>query len=155
MKTVVLRQILEALGPAPLHLLTARDGADVPVSGALIHEPRAPLLPMRNAMLFAVGVRPSSVEAGELLRQAVLAGYTCLVIKCYGESVGRLVTTAAETGISLLAADEDIAWHHLDALVSSVLAETGRTVHGAARRPSGTCSPWPTRSRPWLAARRP
>ncbi|MCX5345368.1 PucR family transcriptional regulator [Streptomyces atratus] len=131
MTVSVLRQILDALGPAPLHLLTAQDGADVPVSGALIHEPRAPLPPMRNAMLFAVGVRPTSLEAGELLGQAALAGYTCLVIKRYGESAGQLVATASETGISLLAADEDIAWHHLDALVSSVLAETGRTVLGA------------------------
>ncbi|GAA1303321.1 PucR family transcriptional regulator [Streptomyces sanglieri] len=131
MTVSVLRQILDALGPAPLHLLTAQDGADVLVSGVLIHEPRAPLPPMRNAMLFAVGVRPTSLEAGELLGQAALAGYTCLVIKRYGESAGQLVATASETGISLLAADEDIAWHHLDALVSSVLAETGRTVLGA------------------------
>jgi hypothetical protein len=51
MQTPVLGQVLGALGPSPLHLATAPSGTDAPVSGVLIHEPRAGLPPVRHAML--------------------------------------------------------------------------------------------------------
>jgi hypothetical protein len=131
-----LRQLLDALGSSPLHLVTHPAGpswafgAGVPVSGVLIYEPRAALPPVRHALLLAVGLRPASAEAADLVTQAARAGHTGLVIKGYGEPLTGLAAAAGDAGIALLAADEDVAWHHLDALVSSALAAIARSVQG-------------------------
>jgi PucR C-terminal helix-turn-helix domain/GGDEF-like domain len=130
MQVPVLRQLLDALGPSPLHLITAPAGADTPVSGVLIYEPRATLPPVRHALLLAVGVPPAGAEAQELVRKAARAGHAGLAVKSYGEPVTDLVTAAEDAGIMLLTADEDVAWHHLDALVSSALAAAARTAQG-------------------------
>ncbi len=130
MQVPVLGQVLDALGPSPLHLVTAPSGAGAPVSGVLIHEPRAALPPVRHAMLLAVGIRPASAEAEDLIRQASRAGHAALVVKGYGEPIAGLATVAEEVRIALLAADEDMAWHHLDALVSGALAAIARSGRG-------------------------
>jgi PucR C-terminal helix-turn-helix domain/GGDEF-like domain len=133
----VLSQLLAALGPSPLRLLSSRAADSTPVSGVWIHEPRAALPPARHALLLAVGARPSSPEAGQLLREAARAGYTGLVIKSYGEPAGPLAAVAEETGLALLAADEDLAWHHLDALISAALAAVARPAAGGGATPVG------------------
>jgi hypothetical protein len=130
MQVPVLGQVLDALGPSLLHLATASPGADAPVSGVLIHEPRAALPPVRHAMLLAVGMRPASAEAKDLVRHASRAGFAALVVKGYGEPIADLAAVAEDAGIALLAADEDMAWHHLDALVSSALAAIARSGRG-------------------------
>jgi hypothetical protein len=132
MQTPVLGQVLDALGPSPLHLATAPAGAAAPISGVVIHEPRAALPPVRHAMLLAVGMRPASAEAKDLVRMASQAGHAAVVVKRYGEGVAGLAEVAEEARIALLAADEDMAWHHLDALVSSALATIGRSGRGGA-----------------------
>jgi PucR C-terminal helix-turn-helix domain/GGDEF-like domain len=130
-KVPVLRQLLDALGSSPLHLITAPAGAETPVSGVLIYEARATVPPIRQALLFAVGVPPASAEAKDLVGKAANAGHAGLVVKSYGEPVGELAATAEDAGIMLLAADEDVAWHHLDALVSAALAAIARTAQGS------------------------
>src|ERR1700728_3227680 len=132
MQIPVLGQILDALGPSPLHLATAPSGADAPVSGVLIHHAGGALPPVRHAMLLAVGLRPSGAEAADLVRQAAQAGHAAVVIKGYGEPVADLAAAADDAGIALLAADEDMAWHHLDALVSSALAAIARSGRSGA-----------------------
>jgi len=113
-----------------LHLITAPAGADTPVSGVLIYDPRGALPPVRHALLLAVGVPPAGAQAKELVCKAARAGHAGLVVKSYGDPVTDLLTAADDAGIALLTADEDVAWHHLDALVSSALAATTRTAHG-------------------------
>ena len=130
MQTPVLGQVLDALGVSPLRLATAPSGAGASVSGVLIHEPRAVLPPVRHAMLLAVGLRPSGAEAADLVRQAAQAGHAAVVVKGYGEPVSGLAAVADDAGIALLAADEDMAWHHLDALVSTALAAIARSGRG-------------------------
>jgi hypothetical protein len=127
----MLRQILEALGSSPLRLLTAPESADAPFSGVVMYESRAPLPPAGDAMLFAIGVRPADAAASGLLRDAVTAGYGCLVIKGYGDELGQLAATADQAGICLLSADEDIGWLHLEALVSTA-ARTGHAAEQTA-----------------------
>ena len=85
MQVPVLSQLLAALGPSPLRLLSSPATGSTPVSGAWIHEPRAALPPARHALLLAVGAQPSSAAAGQLLREAAQAGHAGLVIKSYGE----------------------------------------------------------------------
>jgi hypothetical protein len=137
MQVPVLSQLLAALGPSPLRLLSSPAAGSTPVSGVWIHEPRAALPPARHALLLAVGAQPSSPEAGQLLREAARAGHAGLVIKSYGEPPGPLAAVAEETGLALLAADEDLAWHHLDALISAALAAVARPAAGGGATPVG------------------
>ncbi|MFD1547264.1 PucR family transcriptional regulator [Nonomuraea guangzhouensis] len=48
------------------------------------------------------------------------------MVKSFGEPVTELVEAAQRSGIVLLAADEAVAWHHLDAMISSALASPVR-----------------------------
>jgi len=66
MPTPMLSQLLDALGPSPLRLITDQASAGVPVSGVLIHEPRSALPAVPHGVLFAVGTRPASADAAEL-----------------------------------------------------------------------------------------
>ena len=137
MRVPVLSQLLAALGPSPLRLLSSPAAGSRPVSGVWIHEPRAALPPARHALLLAVGARPSSPETAQLLRGAARAGHAGVVIKSYGEPPGPLAAVAEETGLALLAADEDLAWHHLDALISAALAAVARPAAGGGATPVG------------------
>src|SRR5690242_11735201 len=116
----MLGQVLDALGPSLLRPLTVLPDGPVPVSGVFVFERRAPLPPAKDAILLAVGV--SIAEALELVSPN--AGYACLVVKSFGEPVDSLVEAAQRSGVVLLAADEAVAWHHLDAMISAALAST-------------------------------
>ncbi|MFD9073547.1 PucR family transcriptional regulator [Streptomyces lasiicapitis] len=128
-----LRQVLDVLGSALLRPLTELPDRPVPVSGVLIFERRAPLPlpPVRDAILLAVGVGAAEAQAKELIDAATEAGYACVVVKSFGEPVTDLVDAAQRSGLVLLAADEAVAWHHLDAMVSSALAPTVRFAQAA------------------------
>jgi hypothetical protein len=127
-----LGQVLDALGASLLRPLTELPGRPVPVSGVLIFEPRTPLPPARDAILLAVGVGPAEAQAKELVGSAAEAGYAAVVLKSFGEPVTALVAAAQGAGIVLLAADEAVAWHHLDAMISSALASTARAAGAPA-----------------------
>lgn len=137
MQIPVLGQLLRALGTSPLRLITAPAGLDTPVSGVLIYEPRATLPPARHALLLAVGMRPASAAARELVSQAAQAGHAGLAVKGYGEPVTELAAAANEAGIALLATEDDVAWHHLDALISSALTAAARAAQAGAAPATG------------------
>ena len=151
----VLRQILDALGPSPLRVLSPSAGLDIPVADVIIYEPRTLVPPARHAMLLAVGISPAAAEETGLAQQAWDAGHSCLVVKSYGEPLDGLASTAEKAGITLLAADDAMAWRHLDTLISSVLTATSRSAREDRTAPVGDLSRSPTRSRPRPAGRRP
>jgi PucR C-terminal helix-turn-helix domain/GGDEF-like domain len=82
---------------------------------------------VRHGVLLAVGVRPASDEAAELAAEAARAGHAALVVKCYGESAAGFAAIAAALGLAVLTADDDMAWHLLDALLSSALTAISRS----------------------------
>jgi hypothetical protein len=120
-----LGQVLDALGPSLLRPLTGPPDRPVPVSGVLVLEPRAPLPPIRDSILLAVGL--AMAGARDLVAPAAEAGYACLVVKTFGEPVTELVADAQRAGMVLLAADDAVAWHHLDGMITSALAPTVRS----------------------------
>jgi hypothetical protein len=132
MQVPVLGQLLDALGTSTLRLITAPAGLDTPVSGVLIYEPRAALPPVRDALLLAVGMRPAGAEAKELVSAAARAGHAGLAVKGYGEPVTELAAVANDAGIALLATEEDVAWHHLDTLISAALTAIARSAQAGA-----------------------
>lgn len=128
-----LRQVLDVLGSSLLRPLTPLPEKPVPVSGVLILERRAPLPlpPAKGAILLAVGVGAAEAAAKDLVGAATAAGYACLVVKSFDEPVDDLAAAARQSGLVLLAADEAVAWHHLDAMISSALAPTARIAQTA------------------------
>jgi DNA-binding PucR family transcriptional regulator len=137
MPVPVIGQILDALGPSPLRLLNAAATPDIPVADVVIYEPRMPLPAARHAMLLAVGVSPAAAGAAELTQRAARAGHSCIVVKTYGEPVDLLASAAENAGITLLAADDAMAWRHLDTLISSVLAAASRSARDDRTAPVG------------------
>jgi len=137
MPVPVLRQILDALGPSPLRVLSPSAGLDIPVADVIIYEPRTLVPPARHAMLLAVGISPAAAEETGLAQQAWNAGHSCLVVKSYGEPLDGLASTAEKAGITLLAADDAMAWRHLDTLISSVLSATSRSAREDRTPPVG------------------
>ncbi|HEX4091493.1 MAG TPA: helix-turn-helix domain-containing protein [Trebonia sp.] len=137
MQVPVLGQLLDRLGTSPLRLITAPGGLETPVSGVAIYEPRATLPPVRDALLLAVGARPASAAARELVGQAAAAGHAGVAVKSYGEPVTELAAAANEAGIALLATEDDVAWHHLDALISSALTAIARSAQAGAGPATG------------------
>lgn len=137
MPVPTLRHLLDALGPSTLRLVVAPRGDLTPVSGTLIYEHRAAPPRVADALLLAVGVAPASARAEELVRHAAEAGLAGVVVKRYGEPVTDLATVAALAGVVLLSADEDLAWHQLDALVSSALSASARSEPGASGPDTG------------------
>jgi DNA-binding PucR family transcriptional regulator len=103
----------------------------------VIYEPRATLPPVRDALLLAVGMRPASAEAKELVSQAARAGHAGLAVKGYGEPVTDLAAAANEIGMALLATEDEVAWHHLDALISSALTAIARSAQAGAAPATG------------------
>jgi hypothetical protein len=137
MQVPALGQLLDALGTSPLRLITAPAGLDTPVSGVLIYEPRAPLPPARDSLLLAVGMPPGSAEAKELVSQAAQAGHAGLAVKGYGEPVTERGAVANDAGIALLATEDDVAWHHLDALITAALTAVARSAQAGAAPATG------------------
>ena len=103
-----------------------------------IHEPRAALPPARarpaargGCAAIQPGGGPAAPRGGpgrargpghQELRRAATA---------------RWPRWPSETGLALLAADEDLAWHHLDALISAALAAVARPAAGGGATPVG------------------
>jgi GAF domain-containing protein len=122
MPAATLDELLSAIGESSLQLVAAPRGRDIPVAATMIHEPRAPLPRLDHALVLAVGLRPTSARAEDLVRESAEAGLTGVVVKRYGDPVARLMAVAEEAGIALLTADDHLAWHQLDTLVTSALS---------------------------------
>ncbi|MFD2470153.1 PucR family transcriptional regulator [Amycolatopsis silviterrae] len=118
-----LGQVLDALGASLLRPVTPLPERPVPVSGVLIHERRTAAPLGKDTILLAVGADPG--EAKDLVNSA--AGYAALVVKSFGEPLTELAGAAQSAGVVLLAADEAVPWHHLEAMISSALAPAVRT----------------------------
>jgi hypothetical protein len=123
MKIPELGQLLDALsatGWSPLHLITAPAGTDVQVFEVQIYDPHAAVRTVPWALLLAVGIPPSGAAAKEMVRRAAQDRHTGLVVKSYGEPLTDLVVAAENAGVAVLQADDDVAWHHVEALLSSM-----------------------------------
>ena len=126
MRARTLGQLLAVLGESTLQVITAPLGLDVPVSRTVIHDPRASVAGLDQTLLLAVGTRPNSEQAEELLRSASSAGLCGIVVKRYGDAVDGLSAVAEVTGVAVLSAEEDLGWDQLETLVASALSARER-----------------------------
>ncbi|UUN30621.1 CdaR family transcriptional regulator [Streptomyces sp. FIT100] len=120
-----LRALADATGAAPVRVLTAPAGLDVPVSGTVIHDPQEPLPPSAGAVLLLVGAGIDDDRALDVLRRAAEQGFAAVVVKRRGHDPARFVAEARAAGIAVLTADDALPWRDVDAGVSCVLAAYG------------------------------
>lgn len=124
-----LRRLLEAVGPGVLRVIAAPLGMDVPVSGTVIHDPRARSPRVDHALLLGVGVRPAAQGAGQVMADARAAGFCGVVVKCYGEPATGMAEAADAAGVALLAIDDELAWDRIETLIAATTAATVRGDH--------------------------
>ncbi|WP_435282733.1 PucR family transcriptional regulator [Streptomyces koelreuteriae] len=115
-----LEELIGTLGEPLLRVLTApADGLASPVSEILLHGQGDPFpRGAPGALVLTVGLPPGGIEP--LARDAAAAGVAGLVVRG-GASQPETVAAAKAHGLTLLAVDEDAAWHHVHLLLASAI----------------------------------
>jgi hypothetical protein len=109
--------VIENLGRHALHVIADGGRLADHIGEVVVHGPGEPLPPAEDGILLLTG-SPSEQSAGTV-RGAREAGYRAVVVKAFGDDLGRLTRAADETGVALLTTPDEMAWRHLDALISS------------------------------------
>jgi hypothetical protein len=111
--------IIDNLGRHALHVIT--DGGRLPdrIDEVVVHGPGEPLPPAESGVLLLTGGPAAHRQALDSVRGAGQAGYRAVVVKAFGDDLVRLTQVADEAGVALLTTPDEMAWRHLDALISS------------------------------------
>lgn len=131
-----LRLLLEAGTGAPVRMLAAPAGLDVPVRGTVIHDPGDPLPAAPAALLLLVGADVADPRTYAVLRRAAEQGFAAVVVKSRGQDPARLLEEAGRHGIAVLEAGAAMPWRYVDASLSCALAAYG-VGDAAATAPAG------------------
>src|SRR5258708_11221041 len=130
-----LEQVLAALAPALVRVVSAPAGLDVPAPGVVVHDHYAPAPFSRGAIVLGVGLAPGK-DLSALMEE--LAGDGCiLVLKSAGPVDAELAAEAERLGLTLLAAPRGAAWMQVASLLRSAInddaaAREGEVLGGVA-----------------------
>jgi hypothetical protein len=109
--------VIENLGRHALHVIADGGRLADHIGEVVVHGPGEPLPPAEDGILLLTG--SPSEQSADTVRGAREAGYRAVVVKAFGDDLGRLTRVADETGVALLTTPDEMAWRHLDALISS------------------------------------
>jgi hypothetical protein len=135
---VDLRQLLDNLGATVAGVLASPRGLDVSVSEPVIHDPVGGAPIERNAIVLAVGTRPDSVEARELIEAAGTSGASVVAFKMHGRDC-RWVKEAESSGVAIVSVSDEMSWSHLNALLALTIPSLRQSasIPGMASVPLG------------------
>ncbi|MEU8779844.1 helix-turn-helix domain-containing protein [Streptomyces sp. NPDC048606] len=119
--------VLDGAGPAGIRLLAAPDGLGVPVRGTVIHDAGDRVADSPGGLLLLVGVDPGDPGALTLPGFAAARGCTVVVVKRRGRDIDPFVAEAERHGVAVLAAEDDLPWRNVDAVLSCALTGAGTT----------------------------
>jgi hypothetical protein len=111
--------ILDNLGRHALHLVTGGGRLDEQVGEVVVHGPGEPVPPVKAGLLLLTGSRSAHPQAVDTIRGAGNLGYHAVVVKAFGDDLVGLTQVAEESGVALLTTPDEMAWRHLDALITS------------------------------------
>lgn len=114
---VTLRQVLDNLGPGIAQVIVAPAGLEVPVGEPVIHDPVDLTDFDADAIVLAVGTRPDTTEARDLIARAGKCDAGMVVFKMYGRRC-EWVADAEETGIALVSVADEMSWSSLHSLLA-------------------------------------
>ena len=115
-----LRDLVDTLGPHALGVVAGTDDElDRPVGDPVIQGVGEPMEDVDGRLLLLTGGRPGRSETLETVRAAAAEGAHAVVVKAWGEDLGVLVRAAEASGVVLLCTPDEMAWRHLDALVTA------------------------------------
>lgn len=120
-----MQTVLATIGAPMLRVLAAPRGLDHPVRGTLLHDPADPLPDGVDALLLVPGLSVDSPAAVQLLHAARLRGYCAIIVKQRGADATALIAEAANSGVTVLVADDEVPWRHLDSLLLWLLGSQG------------------------------
>lgn len=120
-----LGDVLDAVGPPALQVVTPVAFRHLPVRATLLLDPTEALGNGPETLLLASGVVIGDDTTSQLIHDAARLGYCGIVLKRRGQQIDDLVETARTCSMALFIAADEIPWRHLDSLILSVLGSRG------------------------------
>ncbi|MEU9993923.1 helix-turn-helix domain-containing protein [Streptomyces sp. NPDC050848] len=117
--------VLDGAGPAGIRLLTAPAGLGAPVRGTVLYDAGDRIAESTGGILLLVGVDPSDPRVLALPARAAALGCTAVVIKRRGQDMAPFVGEAERHGVAVLAAEDDLPWRNIDAVLSCAITGAG------------------------------
>lgn len=129
-----LRELVETLGPHALRAVRT-DAAllDRPVGEPVVHGIGEPVEDVAGCPVLLTGGRPRRSDTLDAIRAAGRAGAHAVVVKAWNEDLGEALAAADEAGVALLCTPDEMAWRHLDALITAARAAAGRVGDNGAQ----------------------
>lgn len=114
-----LATILARLGGHALHAAVDSGRLDDEIVDLVIIGPGEPVPAAQSALLLLTGAGSSAEQAEQTLREAAGLGYRAVVVKDSDDQLESMIKLARELGIALLCTPSEMAWRHLDALLTA------------------------------------
>ncbi|MGH2730260.1 MAG: PucR family transcriptional regulator, partial [Actinomycetota bacterium] len=133
-----LRHVLDNLGSGIAWVIVAPKGLAVTVSEPLICDPVGQTEFDADAIVLAVGTRPDSTEAKDLIVRASEAGAGAVVFKMHGREC-EWAGEAEGRGMTLIAVSDEMSWSYLHNLLAIAVPSWRRSSNlpGMASVPLG------------------
>jgi hypothetical protein len=116
---VTLQEVLESLGGI-VRVLVAPKGLDVPVDAPVILDLGESTSFGRDCLILAVGIRPESREARQVVAAAAASGAAAVVVRG-ADPDSPMAAATLDAGIALLSVPRDVPWGHAFTLINAVV----------------------------------
>lgn len=112
-------RLVGTLGSHALSLVTDAGRLQNEIGEPVVHGPGEPIAAVPAGLLLLTGSSPGSVDALDAVHTAGTRGYVAVVVKAFGDDLTALTTAARHAGLALLTTPDEMAWRHLDALITA------------------------------------
>ena len=135
---IELGELVGNLGTSVASVLVAPRGLEVSVGEPVIHDPVGGAPIEKDSFVLAVGTRPDSGEARDLILEAGKAEASVVAFKMHGRACGWL-READEAGTAIVSVADEVSWSHLNALLALTIPSMRQagSIPGMASVPLG------------------